>query len=322
MACHVGGTHLENFREVFDKNHRPTIDELDLFWDKELVNLFRRLSDDLMEKYNLRFAIPVWNEENGWTYRIGRGGVFLFSNIILFENGFLIDGIKVMDEKSYHQLLIHIDSVVQERGKEFENQISERNKRQKERTQARIEREKQKKQALLQIIVPEKYNQFRWPDKLNLTKLRRLYQLDALGIENESLADEVGITLFVRCSYGKSDMELMEKHAIRCHHCGKALYDTNDFIECSCGYQYSYQEYRRSYRNNNMPTGAATTIFNQYIIDWPRAKTYREKILLIDELLHEFHRSLVSGTVNRPVAMNFIDGSRKKIQDIITELSL
>lgn len=58
-----------------------------------------------------------------------------------------------------------------------------------------------------------------------------------------------------------------------------------------------------------MPTGAADKTFNLFIQNWNRAKTYQEKNVLIDTLLHEFHLSLVSGAVHRPVAMNFIDGS-------------
>lgn len=44
-------------------------------------------------------------------------------------------------------------------------------------------------------------------------------------------------------------------------------------------------------------------------------------MILIDTLLHEFHLSLVSGTVHRPVAMNFMDGTRKQVEGVIGELS-
>ena len=70
-----------------------------------------------------------------------------------------------------------------------------------------------------------------------------------------------------------------------------------------------------------MPTGAAEKIFNLFIQNWERAKSYREKIMLIDTLLHEFHLSLVSGATHRPVAMNFIDGSRSSVEQIINSLA-
>jgi len=114
----------------------------------------------------------------------------------------------------------------------------------------------------------------------------------------------------------------MNQKAIRCHHCGKVIFGTADFRECSCGYQYSYREYRRSYHSNNMPSGAAAKVFDKFLSDWPRVKTYKAELILIERLLHEFHLSLISGTVHRPVAMNFINGSRQKIEKIITESSL
>ena len=51
------------------------------------------------------------------------------------------------------------------------------------------------------------------------------------------------------------------------------------------------------------------------------AKEYREKMILVDTLLHDFHLSLVSGAVHRPVAMNFIDGTWKQIESVIGELA-
>ena len=70
-----------------------------------------------------------------------------------------------------------------------------------------------------------------------------------------------------------------------------------------------------------MPTGAAGKTFDDYIKKWNVAKTYNEKIVLIDALLHAFHLSLVSGTTHRPVAMNFIDGTRKQVESMISHLA-
>lgn len=113
----------------------------------------------------------------------------------------------------------------------------------------------------------------------------------------------------------------MEKTIIRCHNCGSEIGGEGDFRRCDCGYQYSYKEYRRSFHRNNMPTGAASKVFNEYMVKWNVAKGYSEKMILIDTLLHDFHLSLVSGAVHRPVAMNFIDGTRKQIESVIGELA-
>ena len=98
-------------------------------------------------------------------------------------------------------------------------------------------------------------------------------------------------------------------------------YVKNLYQQCECEYQYSYKEYRRSFRRNNMPTGAAAKVFDEYMVKWNAAKVYSEKMFLIDTLLHEFHLSLVSGAVHRPVAMNFIDGTRRQVEEVISELA-
>lgn len=62
-------------------------------------------------------------------------------------------------------------------------------------------------------------------------------------------------------------------------------------------------------------------VSNQTISKWENARNYYEKMLLIDFLIHEFHRPTVSGTINRRVAVNFIDGIHTSIENILNELS-
>lgn len=70
-----------------------------------------------------------------------------------------------------------------------------------------------------------------------------------------------------------------------------------------------------------MPAGAAAKTFAAFLKEWETAKTYQGKILLIDALLHEIHLSMVSGAAHRPVAMNFIDGSRERVDQMISQLA-
>ena len=70
-----------------------------------------------------------------------------------------------------------------------------------------------------------------------------------------------------------------------------------------------------------MPTGAAEKTFDNYLKRWAVDKSYHEKIVLIDTLLHAFHLSLVSGATHRPVAMNFIDGTREQVERVISHLA-
>lgn len=312
---------INRFKELFPKNHIPEITELENFWSNGVSVLFRNFAKHISDNYDLRFGIPVWSEKNGWTYRIGKSGIYLIKGIQIEKNGFIVDGILVNDETGYCLAIDYVKTVYEKKQYEFENKIIEKNARQARRNKVRKVREREEFLAMKDLIIPEKYNVFHWPSKLDISKLKKLYNLDAQGIQDTVLADEIGLTLYIRCKYGKEDMERMEKYIIRCHNCEAELRGDTDFRQCSCGHQYSYKEYRRSYRKNNMPTGAAAKIFETFVTKWSLAKSYQEKMILIDTLLHEFHLNLISGAVHRPVAMNFMDGTRAKVEGIINDLS-
>lgn len=312
---------LSSFMEQYPKSHRPEISDLQSFWESGIYDLFVEFSDHIFNQYDLRFGIPVWSSAHGWTYRIGKSGVYIIKGIQIRQDGFVADGILVQDRKRYLTLLEHIHNLYKQKESWFQEKIAEKNRRQTQRNKVRIRREQEELLTIRDRILPEKYNIFHWPSKLDIKKLRRLYRLDAAGIQDSILVDEVGMTLYLRCKLGKEDMERMGQSVIRCHNCGADIAAETDFRQCACGFQYSFREYRRSYRRNNMPTGCAAKIFETFISEWERAKSYSDKIVLIDTLLHEFHRSLISGTVNRPVAMNFMDGTRKEVEKIIDELA-
>ena len=312
---------MSKFIEEYPKSHRPEITDLDQFFNKEISFFFREFSNVILDKYDLRFGIPTWSEKNGWMYRIGKSGVYLVTGIIIEKDRFTIDTISVTDTDTYHILLDYIQSFYNKENKNFLEKIAEKNRRQAERNKIRVQKEKRENILQQDNVIKDRYNKFKWPDKLNITKLKQLYLLDSKGIPDEVLADEIGLTLYLRCKYGKEDMELLERYMIRCHNCNSVIEGHDDFRECKCGYQYSYREYRRNYRKNNMPSGAAAKVFDEYIQNWIREQGYNSKMILIDKLLHEFHLSLVSGAIHRPVAMNFIDGTREKVTNIINELA-
>ena len=311
----------KTWKDAFPKERRPEITDLEMFMNPEIYCLFKNFAEYILQEFDLRFGIPVWTEKQGWVYRIGKSGVYLITGIQIERSRFIVEHMVVANVEQSRLLIEHVKKIYQSNKDDFYAKILEKNKRQSERNARRIAREQKELAELQRKIVPDKYNVFQWPAKLDIHKLNKLYMQDAKGIQDEILADEIGLTLYLRCLYGKEDMERMERNIIRCHGCGAELAGNDDFRQCSCGRQYSYKEYRRSYRKNNMPTGAAEKTFNMYIKNWERARTYQEKIVLIDTLLHEFHLSLVSGAVHRPVAMNFIDGSRSRVEQIINSLA-
>ena len=94
-----------DFKEQFSKNNRPEITDLQTFWDQEIYMLFREFAEYILQKYDLRFGTPLWTERYGWTYRIGKSGVYLVNGIQIKKSGFVVNDIEICDRESYCLLL-------------------------------------------------------------------------------------------------------------------------------------------------------------------------------------------------------------------------
>ena len=169
----------KSFNEEFPRKHRPEIDELDSFFEKEISILFHRFADVLMDKYDLRFGIPTWTENYGWVYRIGKSGIYLISGITIEENSFTINHMMVKDMDSYEMLIESINQLYEKEKEQFLREIQVKNKKQVENNKRRIQREKKDFSLLQERIHQEKYNKFRWPRKLEVGKLKQLYLEDS-----------------------------------------------------------------------------------------------------------------------------------------------
>jgi hypothetical protein len=186
-----------------------------------------------------------------------------------------------------------------------------------------VEREKEQMKKLSESVDPDKFNKFKWCKKVSRSDLFRLYQGEAKGMLDEELLEDVGLTFYVRCKEAKEARECMDKGEIICHHCKAVLKATgyDSLTHCDCGYCYTYREYRRSCNAVNMPGGRATPIFEEYMQKWLKCRSSKEKMMLIDWLVHECHVTLMSGSQGRSVCVNLIEGTLKQISDLILKLA-
>lgn len=238
----------KTWKEAFPKERRPEIMDLELFMNPEIYCLFRNFAEYILQEFDLRFGIPVWTEKQGWVYRIGKSGVYLITGIQIERSRFVVEHIEVANLEQSCLLIEHVKKIYQSNKDDFDAKISEKTGDKVKEILEELLGNKKELAELQRKIVPDKYNVFRWPAKLDIHKLNKLYIQDAKGIQDEILVDEIGLTLYLRCLYGKEDMKRMERNIIRCHGCEAELIGNDDFRQCSCGRQYSYKEYRRSFR--------------------------------------------------------------------------
>ena len=170
--------------------------------------------------------------------------------------------------------------------------------------------------------------EIRWARRVPKWKIRRLYQLDAQGIIDEELIDDVGTILLERC---RSILTIQEAQQgrVRCPRCTRQRQVTiierswkkgdvrDEVLTCpKCGWDITWGEYQKSFKRKQLNPGGAVAYFEAYINDYRAARSPGRKMLAIDRLIHAFHFSMTDRPElpTRPAGVNLIEG---KLTDVI-----
>ncbi len=176
-----------------------------------------------------------------------------------------------------------------------------------------------------------------WAPRVNLYEIKKLYLSCAQGMYDESLIDDVGIALFLRCD---SILEYTwanegKVRCKRCHRDGEETYIERrsrlpkELLRCSvCGWQIQWRVYlseTEKKASGQLMAGHARRAFEVYHEQYPICRDPRSKMLAIDRLIHEFHWMLKKD-VDRPVAMrtacaNLLEGSANQIMELLNGLT-
>lgn len=158
-----------------------------------------------------------------------------------------------------------------------------------------------------------------------MEKIRRIYQNDARRIIDEELLDDVGTTLYCRCEsiLDASDAALGKVH---CPSCATIIIrgSTNprQRIRCDCGWTIRWIDYQKTYQHKDLWGGGFVAAMREFMARWESRPTAREKMLLIDRLIHLWHWQFSDERgASRPAAPTFIEGSRKEVIKFLNELS-
>jgi hypothetical protein len=281
------------------------------------------MSTRLSSEYGLALTNLTYTKSNGWTFKFTKSGVVLVKKVIILEDSFMLDDIRVNERLSLETAYEYVKSLyTPEFLNAFNERIKERNSKQSERSKRAAAREKEKLEKALRMVDIEKLNKFKWSPKVSPEDLKKLYSDDVKMRFNEELVDEIGWTFYTRCVQGRDERILANENKLKCHNCGKILSKSNsELLQCDCGYYYIFKEYMRSFNKNSMPSRSATPFFNDFIRKWPIAREYNEKMRLIDWVIHECHLNMFSGVKRGEAGTNLIHGSKKEVRVLILALS-
>jgi len=174
-------------------------------------------------------------------------------------------------------------------------------------------------------------DEIQWARRVSHDVIRRLYTLDAKGIVDEELIDEVGYAMYARC---ESIRTVTAAHfgRAKCPRCGEVVervrqregVSKDQPLVCACGWSTTWREYLKSYQHKQLMGGAAFPAFLEFIETWPKARSPRDKLLLIDGLVHALHVNVIEQKdllFARAAAVNLIEGKLKDVVALLDELA-
>jgi hypothetical protein len=93
-----------SWKELYSENNRPERSALNNFWNQEIRQLFIEISTRFASEYGLALTNLTYTKSNGWTFKFTKSGVVLVKKVIILDDSFLIDDIRVNDRISLGNL--------------------------------------------------------------------------------------------------------------------------------------------------------------------------------------------------------------------------
>ena len=175
-----------------------------------------------------------------------------------------------------------------------------------------------------------------WAPKVSLSKIRRLYLRESQGICEDELVDEVGLSLYLRCESILEFTEAVQTGRVICQRCAvdgavtilqRKTRKPAELLKCPvCGWQVCWRVYVKvAEATGNIHAGHAQQAFERYAQTYPQCKNTKEKIVAIDQLIHEFHWLILkdgkSPEAAKPAGVNLLQGSSTQVLAMLNELT-
>ena len=163
-----------------------------------------------------------------------------------------------------------------------------------------------------------------WAPRLRKVQIERLYQRCGQGLLDEELIDDVGFSLYSRC---KSMLQVREAMLGNppCPSCGGTAHrdkEPDPFVRCpNCGWLCPWALYKKTYQRKGLFAGGMTPFIEEFVRQFPATHSHRERMVLIDTLIHRFHWESDGVTDGRPGATSLIQGKMKDIMAFLDRLS-
>ena len=158
-----------------------------------------------------------------------------------------------------------------------------------------------------------------WAGRVPRHLIERLYVAESKGILDDDLIDEVGYALLARCE----TILAFTRNCGRptCPGCLVAMDLDGEAAVCpGCGWSTTRDEYRRFHRKKHLHAGRMEPFLEAFVADFERARSPRDKMLLIDILIHRCHGDYEQVGGLRLGAINLIGGKPREVSEFLDRL--
>jgi hypothetical protein len=175
-----------------------------------------------------------------------------------------------------------------------------------------------------------------WAPRVSLALIRRLYVAEARGLCDEAQLDEVGVALYLRCQSILEYTRALEG-TVQCKRCARsgvvtlierATREPAELLRCPvCGWQVRWRVYvaEANKVRGQLAAGHAGPAFQRYVEAYPHCRNARDKMLAIDQLIHDFHWVLrdedQAPEAWKPAGVNLLQGSTTQVLELLDELA-
>jgi ribosomal protein L37AE/L43A len=116
---------------------------------------------------------------------------------------------------------------------------------------------------------------------------------------------------------------------VKCIKCESVIFhkgNKEEILKCkNCSWETTWGIYFKSYQRKQLHGGTALEAFKNYIDKLPKARSPEEKMVLIDQLIHEAHQwtdaKFKEAVFTRPAAVNIISGKMNQVMTFLNHLS-
>ena len=163
-----------------------------------------------------------------------------------------------------------------------------------------------------------------WAPRVKQQLIWKLYETDAQGICDEELIDEVGYALLARCESFIAAVAAA-RGKVSCPSCGATIFHDqkpDTVLMCAeCGWEMTWADFFHSFQHQQLyGADPVLDLFRSFTGGFLKARSGREKMVLIDQLIHGFHLSLL-GQPTRTTGVNLIEGNYREVVHFLDRLS-